>query len=161
MTPSALQDLPLRDIHLPPAISAWPPAFGWWIVAAAVLILIVAAWMFARRYRRRNAYRRAAREQVQAIFAHYQQHRDQSRLAADCSALLRRVAVTAFGRTSAGITGERWLDFLDAALAHKHDAPRFRQQKDALLTAPYQPMAGFSVEQLQQAMLFWIRHHRV
>ena len=160
MTAPALPELPLKDIHLPAPISAWPPAYGWWWLAGLILVLMCAALFFVKRYRQQRAYRRAALSLAQDIFKRYEQHHDQPALAADCSALLRRVSVTAYGATGASITGARWLDFLDAKIAHKSNAPLFRQQQDALLKAPYQPAAGFSVEALNQAVFFWIRHHR-
>ncbi|WP_152413228.1 DUF4381 family protein, partial [Xanthomonas graminis] len=37
MTP---QQLPLRDVHLPPAPAWWPPAPGWLLLGAAVLLAL-------------------------------------------------------------------------------------------------------------------------
>src|SRR3546814_18045216 len=52
----AMQELPLRDIHQPPAPPWWPPAPGWWWLAAVVLALLVfAAWGWLRARRRRAA----------------------------------------------------------------------------------------------------------
>lgn len=47
------QELLLRDVHVPPAPSLWPPAPGWWLVAGAVALAAVIAWWIRRKRRRR------------------------------------------------------------------------------------------------------------
>lgn len=47
------QELLLRDVHVPPAPSLWPPAPGWWLVAGAVALAIAIAWWIGRKRRRR------------------------------------------------------------------------------------------------------------
>ena len=50
----------LKDIHVPPQVSAWPPAYGWWLVAL-VCILAVAVITFVLMKRRRfNSAKREA-----------------------------------------------------------------------------------------------------
>lgn len=52
-------ELPLRDVHLPPAPPWWPPAAGWWWVGAAVLLLLAALlWLAYRRHARRRRWQR-------------------------------------------------------------------------------------------------------
>ena len=49
----------LRDLHLPAAVSPWPPAPGWWILLAFSVMLMVAIGYFlahtldSRKYRRK------------------------------------------------------------------------------------------------------------
>src|SRR3546814_1943122 len=63
----AMQELPLRDIHQPPAPPWWPPAPGWWWLAAVVLALLVfAAWWWLRARRRRAAIVRLFDERLHA-----------------------------------------------------------------------------------------------
>jgi len=47
------QELLLRDVHVPPAPSLWPPAPGWWLVAGAVALAAAIAWWIGRKRRRR------------------------------------------------------------------------------------------------------------
>ena len=48
-----VQELVLRDVHVPPAPSLWPPAPGWWLVAGAVLLAFATVWWIRRRRRRK------------------------------------------------------------------------------------------------------------
>jgi hypothetical protein len=96
----------LRDIHLPEALSWWPPAAGWWGVAVVLLALgALVTWQLRRRRMRRHALRELAR-----IEAEFTACTDRVRLAGALSALLRRVALARFERTRvAALHGEAWI----------------------------------------------------
>jgi Domain of unknown function (DUF4381) len=99
----------LRDIVLPPVVPYWPPAPGWWIVAATLLAM--ALLLFARSVmrHRRNAYRRTALRELEAIGP----IRDGA-AAQHLSAVLKRVALVTFGREQvASLSGQSWLAFLN------------------------------------------------
>jgi len=120
----------LRDIHLPSAVSWWPPAPGWWGILALVLIATGLAYVLYAR-RRRNRWRIKALAELARL-------RDAApeRLLRDLSVLLRRVAISRFPRHDvAALTGEAWLAFLDRSLgddkAFQSDAGR------VLLSGPY------------------------
>lgn len=109
----AAQGPVLRDIHLPPAPSWWPPAPGWWVLAAvAVALLVIGAFWLLRAWRVRR-WRRRLRAQLDRIAAAYRDHADAARLSAELSGLLRRASLLIDPR-AASLTGEAWLDFLDA-----------------------------------------------
>ena len=40
MNPAA-SNLQLRDIHLPDAVSWWPPAPGWWLLLGGLLLALL------------------------------------------------------------------------------------------------------------------------
>jgi hypothetical protein len=102
MTP---QQLPLRDVHLPPAPPWWPPAPGWLLLGAAVVLALgIALGLWAWRRTRRRRWQRqfdaalatgAAPAQVAAV-----------------SELLRRAARRR-DPAAAALQGEPWLRFLD------------------------------------------------
>ena len=99
----------LHDIALPAPVSYWPPAPGWWILGFALLAvtLILIARLVA--HHRRNAYRRAALRELDAIGPAVD-----SASAVCISAVLKRAALVAFPREQvAGLTGPAWLAFLD------------------------------------------------
>lgn len=47
------QELVLRDVHVPPTPSLWPPAPGWWLVVGAVALVLAVLWWVGQRRRRR------------------------------------------------------------------------------------------------------------
>jgi hypothetical protein len=157
--------LPLKDIHLPPAVSAWPPAPGWWIMAVALIAAVAAVIFFIVRHRRRTAYRRAALAEARLCGDRFRQHQDKAQLAADCSELLRRVAIAAYGKQAAGVAGTHWINFLDTRLnakkiRRKNSAPGFSGLAAAVLEAPYRPAVDYDAQALQQALQQWIRYHK-
>jgi hypothetical protein len=99
----------LHDIHLPFIVGWWPPAPGWWVITLCLIFLSIACW---------RAYRRHQRSlKVQALnelkrLSTSQQPSDQ--WITSLSALLKRVAISRFGRSStASLHGQEWLDFLN------------------------------------------------
>lgn len=118
----------LRPLHLPSAISWWPPAPGWWLLALTTLTLMVFAVFWWRRgVTRRQALRELAR--LRSVM-------NDSEMLARLSILLRRYALVCFPPASvASLTGERWLSFLD----EQGGGGQFlRGPGRALLEGPYQ-----------------------
>lgn len=125
----------LRDIHLPAAISWWPPAIGWWIVIALSL-LAIAALYFAFKYIYRPTMKKQANALLAKIASDYENTNDTARCLKELSELLRRIAITQ-NPLHAGLTGDAWLDHLDKDLK----TPEFSQGAGKIfLSAPYRPI---------------------
>ena len=151
MKPIDPTTLPLRDIHLPTAISWWPPAPGWWLLAALLVgaPLLGLVWWW---WRRRTRLRRAALATLQAL---RETASTPHQIAMAVSQLLRRIAL-AFepGARQDALLDEVWLARLDAlAPGLTHDP----QLREALLRAPYNPRAEFDSSALLAAVEAWIR----
>ena len=149
----------LRDIHLPDAVSIWPPAIGWWLLMLLVLMLCAAAYWLYRYFIRPN-YRKAALAELDQ-FSSSLSIRDEQSVAENymgLSILLRRITITLFdnkkfkndsfdinsidARSVAGIAGESWLKFLDQT----GDTDFFVSgQGRLLITAPYIKSSQFTV----------------
>jgi hypothetical protein len=99
------QELILRDVHVPPAPSLWPPAPGWWLLAIAVLLLLVTVWAVAQRRKRR-------RQAWQKLFDEACAHATPAARIAAISGLLRR-ASRHVDKQADRLQGEDWLRFLD------------------------------------------------
>lgn len=111
------EDLPLRDLHLPTAIGWWPLAPGWWLLialaSAGLLYLAFRRWQAWRH----NRARRFALRQVDRIAREFAGNNDLPWLGKQLSELLRRGLLAYAPRDEiAGLTGERWLKWLDRGL---------------------------------------------
>lgn len=97
--------LVLRDVHVPPAPSLWPPAPGWWFVIGVVALLLAfgAAVLWRRRQRLRT---------WQRMFDEAGRAPQSASQAAAISELLRRAARRADPKADR-LHGEDWLRFLD------------------------------------------------
>ena len=147
----------LRDIHLPEAIEAWPPAPGWWILGFCLIALVVfTIWKIWQKYQQKHLLRvsLATIAKLQQEFAN---HQDQQVLIKQYSNLLRRIALARFPRQRvASLTGSNWLNFLDDSVDMKlfnSDAGKL------LLNAPYQRSTDeFSyLDDLSRAVELWIK----
>lgn len=150
--PDPAPALPLRDIHLPAPIGLWPPAPGWWVIALLLPSLIWLLW----RWRRRRALdpRRAVLQQL--IELEKNPRLSPSDRVKAISILLRRAAMTIYGRPeAASLSGEAWLEFLDRILedqAFSTGAGRI------LLDAPFRPDFDGEVAPLFELCRRWLKH---
>lgn len=121
----------LRDVHLPEAVSAWPPAPGWWVVAALLITALGALALLAWRRHQQRGYLRDALVQIQALPLHKSlSPAEQLRRAND---ILKRCAITAYPQCDvAPLSGESWLAFLN----QYSDSPLF-EDSDYWLSAWY------------------------
>ena len=158
MTPD---QIPLRDIHLPPPVSWWPPAPGWWLLLG--LLVGVALWWAARR--RRTAARPLSTELGSLNDEVWRRWRDIKGLceqglnctavARELSVLMRQVALSMHPRRNvAGLTGEAWLRFLDQRLGS--DLFRCGAGR-VLITAPYRAADSADIRSCMQVCEQWLR----
>ena len=118
--PSAFLEM-LRDLHLPAAVSWWPPAPGWWLLLGIALLAYL-GWRYSwyeKWFNRRHlpappSADVAALEEIARVRAVFVKNGDVHELVASLSILLRRVAMEFFSRDKvAALTGESWLKWLD------------------------------------------------
>jgi hypothetical protein len=149
----------LRGYHLPDPVSWWPPAPGWWVLALLGLCLaaLFVHWL-ASRYRR-GAAMRVAKAELAGLRADFARDRDAGAYARGLSRLLRRFALSRFPRDAvAGLTGEKWLAFLDS----RGGEGRFADGPGSLLLeAPYRSISASDagVDELAELVLDWIRRN--
>jgi cbb3-type cytochrome oxidase subunit 3 len=142
------EKLPLRDIHLPEAISWWPPALGWWLLAIFIPLLLGLLYWLYKRFTRKTAIKAAKKMLVQIK---QDPQLDNSQKLKDLSALLRRTAISTTARNEcAGLTGQQWLEYLDRSVK---DSPFTDGIGRLLAHAPYQQYAPTEQEITQLTSL--------
>nr|WP_255775343.1 DUF4381 domain-containing protein [Microbulbifer sediminum] len=146
----------LRDIHEPAPLAWWPPAPGWWLLAAliAALFILAALWIQHRRERaRRGRYRQEAVHLLQEVDV------ESPRATEELNEILKRVAVTSYGRRRAGnLTGQQWVAFLEES----GGTPCPADARTALLEELYR-RDRFRIESnsaLQQFAIDWVHRHK-
>lgn len=150
---------PLRDIQLPPSPGPWPPAIGWWLLAGALLGAIAIGLWFRRR-RRREAYRRAALEELEGL-----EGLDTVSVAA-IMALIRRTARAANSANDwASLPAGELLSRVDAALGGALDRDLKAAGGDlaGIAESQYRPAENLDSNQVQVLARHareWIRRHR-
>lgn len=151
MNPEPSQTLPLRDIHLPEAVSGWPPAMGWWLLLALLILLPVIVWAI-RKFMARQQLRKQALAELNTVEAEFKQHQNSQQLLRDISILLRRICISHFPRHDvAGLHGEAWANFLNSQ-ANSFDA----NISQALINGPFQKQCNIDSQSLISACRDWI-----
>lgn len=129
-----VQDLPLRDIHLPEPISWFPPALGWWLLI--IFVPIISYFLIALL---QKLFKKTALKEAQKLLLQLEKNETFTPLekVRELSILLRRVAISRESDKEKinGLTGRAWLDYLDQSLK---DAPFKNGVGSCLANAPYQ-----------------------
>ena len=104
----------LRDIHLPKAVSLWPPAPGWIILLSLCLILGVLLSLFIHRKLKPFQPKRASLLELNLIeFRYNKKHLNSIETAAALNQLLKRYCLAVYGRPKvARLYGTSWETFL-------------------------------------------------
>ncbi len=145
----------LRDIHLPNAISAWPPAPGWWILALLSIATLVGISLWLWRWINANRYRKLALKALNSLDQQQPTHYLQQ-----LNSLLKQTALAASPHSEdiAKLSGQQWLQFLD----HSASTKDFQQGIGKVLAdGPY----AVSIENINTAPLHqlaqrWIKQHK-
>lgn len=146
----------LRGIHLPEAISWWPLAPGWWLLVAVTLFILLLMFQKWRRRRRFQARNQAIDEALSMMKSLHE--KPDATVIKDLSRILRRVAVTLYGRKqTAGLVGEAWLEFLD----QKSQSKDFSNGLGRVFAAlPYQNKEVNYSQKLIKLAEKWVKQQR-
>ena len=140
----------LKDIHLPEAVSWWPPAIGWWILAVLIISLVVVLTHLMLRTWRNTRYKRQALKQLQKL--KNQAHSGEN----DIQALAQLLRQTAIAANIAGVKqmhGQQWQQLLQQHMPEP--------QAHLLAIARYQQgQQKIADEALYQAVGNWIKKHK-
>ena len=148
-----MNQLELRDIHLPDDSLWWPLAPGWWLLVLLLIVLAGLFWWLRKHYRRRGLYRSCQRQfsQLRSDIIKGQSEN----AVTEISTFLRRVLISYQGRdSSAGLSGENWI----AAIRKLDQASIFNdEQIEFLAYAQYQQNASCDIDDLLTKTGHWVR----
>jgi hypothetical protein len=146
----------IAEVLSPEPVSWVPSTIGWRVLGAAILLGIF--FQGYRRYSawRRDRYRRLALSELDRL-----RELEPALALAPVARILKSTALAAFPRTEvAALTGERWLDWLQAAT----DAPVFSEiSRELLIGSQYREAPEVDGEKfriLARDCETWIRQHR-
>ena len=150
-----MEQLPLKDIHLPEPVSFWPPAPAW-IALAVLLPLAIALLIYIFKRLKQQTVSKSAAKLLAGIRS--ENGADSRQTLVALSALLRRVAISTTGRADvAGLNGAAWLAYLDASFP---DAPFSQGIGSCLGDAHYRPTlpSETDLDELFKLCERWIKH---
>jgi hypothetical protein len=149
-----MNELELRDIHLPEASLWWPPAPGWWIALLLLLVLLVIL-VWAIRWIRYKPLRRLSLHELERIRQRHASGLSDKAVLGDIAVLLRRTLISYHGRDAcAASAGEAWIEQLQQVAPQQG----FSSEQLQLLTRDrYKPDYACDIENLLQACERWLR----
>lgn len=134
----------LKDIHLPQAVSYWPPAWPWWLLA----FVLLAVCIFIIWHKKRQAWRKHAIKQLEHFNWQQPDH-----VYRDVNKLLKQICVHKVDKTAANLSGEAWLHFLDSKTKH----PIFMPELKPFAHILDEPNIHMDPMALKDAVKRWIR----
>ena len=153
MNPQLQNATTLRDIHLPDAVSWWPPAIGWWILVALILL---ALYLIPKLYRRFTfkPINKVANLAFQQVINDFKKHNNAMQVIREISKLLRQISMSYTGReSSAQLTGDHWVASLNALTTEDYFSNDVSQ---LIISAPYQKNIDIDPQILISATQCWI-----
>ena len=149
-----MNELPLKDIHLPDAILWWPPAPGWWILAVLVVLFTYSLPRLLR-WLRYKPVKSLSLKELDLIKQSHKQQADHKKTLLAITTLLRRTVMSRSGRNgNAGVVGDDWLKQLN----QMSSGTSFTAEQGELLThGRYRPVVEGDIDNLLQSCEGWIK----
>ncbi len=149
-----MNELELRDIHLPETSLWWPPAPGWWI-SVLLLLVLTAILIWIVRWIRHKPLRRLSLDELKRIRQRHVSGSSDKAVLADITVLLRRTLISYHGRAaSAACAGEAWIEQLQKVAPHQGFSS---EQLQLLSRDRYKPDYACDIENLLQTCERWLR----
>jgi Domain of unknown function (DUF4381) len=152
-----MNEIPIRDIHLPDAVNWWPLAIGWWLLPLLIIIIIFVIYQFIKikQHNEKVAYKKFALTELNKIRQQFEKEKNSSELIRAISALLRRIALSYLPRQKiASLTGQQWFKQLNKLSSESV----FSDEIITLLEqAPYQKQSQFNPNELLNICESWIK----
>lgn len=156
-TPTQSADLSqLKDIHLPPAISDFPIAYGWWLSLFVIVAIIVAAVYFFIKQRKKTAIQRSALLVLKQHYEEFNQTQDSQRFLQQCNSVLKRYCITHYPH-AVSLSGPNWANFL---ICYSQKT-RFNDELiSAISEGLYQLQSQYNADDLYKACESWLKNNK-
>jgi hypothetical protein len=150
----------LADIHLPAAVTYWPPAPGWWLLAALLLAIVTWAVQTVVRQIKQRKICAYALGELDKIHLEYNDDNRESEDAARLmfvnrfNAVIRRVALWHYPNSGiASLGGVAWVDFIQ----EKGDSSGMTEEiSEAISQGRFKPRCDVDINQLYRFGQQWI-----
>lgn len=151
-------NLPIRDMHLPEAVSWWPPAPGWWLLLLLLIFALAGGLRWLKQRRNKLRLYKSAMAEIQRLEQQFLQNHDSRQLVEALSVLMRRISLSCYPKKEvASLSGAAWLEFLNRAFADdRGQSPFSATQQAALLEGPFNPRMEVDGEDLLGKAKTWI-----
>lgn len=148
-----MNEIPLKDIHLPDMLLWWPPAIGWWVLLILIVGLVVGL-PYLWRWLKHKSLKKLSIAEFKTITKTFDQKEDRRKLVGELSMLLRRILMSYRGRhDTAALSGENWVEHLNKLVA----VPCFSDEQELLLArGQYQRDPEFDTDSFMRSCERWI-----
>lgn len=149
-----MNELGLRDIHLPDASLWWPPGLGWWLLLLLLVVsMLVIPWLI--KCWQRKPIKSVSLREIERIRLGIKQGQSDKAALRDLAGLIRRIVISYHGRKGyAGSTGDDWLSQLDQLSGGAGFSP---QQLRLLGRDRYRRDCDADIDSLLQSCESWIK----
>lgn len=154
----------IEESFIPDSVSLFPETVGWLWVLGFIILIAGIQGLKAWKHWKRNYYRRWAIAQIKQL---QQNVSNQANVISKLPLLLKVTAINAYGReTTASLSGNQWLEFLDQSISESKENTRFNSALgELLLKVSYQPETNWHIDSDKTARLLiladnWIRNHK-
>jgi len=149
-----MNELALKDIHLPEASLWWPLAPGWWLLLI-LLVLVIFYLPRLLRWLRSKPVKTLSLRELARIRADMLNGLGQQQVSQEISILLRRTVISYCGRAiGASITGKKWVEQLKKLSGEECFTA---EQNQWLSIDQYAPSTRCDLEAMLHSCENWIR----
>ncbi len=153
----------LHEIFLPDPVRWLPQTVGWYALLGLVL-LALPWWGYGRlRHFLANRYRRLALAELTALEGELKASEKRAQALVKVPVLLKKTALSAFPRVEvAGLSGEKWMTFLDHTMGGKEftEGPgRLLRELAYMPASRVEQLSEAGVADLVRLVRRWIKRH--